>query len=365
MRPTWLAVIIACDDGERGRRKKLAFFSVPVLCASPAPGRVAIGALRSVLCMTHRTRFFSGVAAHDLFLAVGVTGGRALVQMIVPSESPSPSTLASSSALRSASPSASSDSASSSALDTVPEPPPEAPLDRPRQMGRHDITIETWNRYKVFAPRLRRWASHTDNVFTFKQGAVCDSKFVSYPNLLDAAAEPKQDMLRAILLWAAEQGDVKGLKDGLEKLKSYLMACMQLERSARQLPMLDAGVCSKWMDVRVADRQLASDRGHALIKQGASCAQRADHLPTQTHIATMMHLCYAGDGDIHRNPLAAMQTGAEVRLGARAAPRRASSGVSRAFLVCVYAVAHYARDWVSRPACALSHVRSSPSQGLQ
>ena len=119
-------------------------------------------------------------------------------------------------------------------------------------------------------------------------------------------------LIKDFLLWYAKQPSLP--KEGVKFAQKYLMACLQMERSRRGLPMLAAGETNKYMTVRVAVQQTQADYGAATIAGCKPLKKRADHQMTFDHMCNMMHLCLAGDSDIHTEPLAALQTAVEVRI---------------------------------------------------
>ena len=68
------------------------------------------------------------------------------------------------------------------------------------------------------------------------------------------------------------------------------------------------------MSTRIANKESKRAQGEAAIAAGTSQAKRADHLPTFAEMTRMMHCALSGDANVNRDPLCALQTGAEVRI---------------------------------------------------
>ena len=154
------------------------------------------------------------------------------------------------------------------------------------------------------------WAAETGLSLTYVDG-VLDSKSTTYPVLLTDEGAPLA-LLKDFLLWYSEQPRLP--KEAVKTAQKYLMACMQMERGRRNMPLLPAGETNKFMDVRVAVQQTQADYGAATITGCKLLNKRADHQMTFDHMATMMHLCLAGNAGTHPLPLAALQTAVEVRM---------------------------------------------------
>jgi len=153
-------------------------------------------------------------------------------------------------------------------------------------------------------------AAETGLSLTYVDGVI-DSKSTTYPVLLTDEGAPLA-LIKDLLLWYSEQPMLP--KEAVKTAQKYLMACMQMERGRRGLPLLPASETNKFMDVRVAVQQTQADYGAATITGCKLLNKRADHQMTFDHMATMMHLCLAGNAGIHPLPLAALQTAVEVRM---------------------------------------------------
>jgi len=154
---------------------------------------------------------------------------------------------------------------------------------------------------------LQKWLAHAGEDITFS-----GSKSIKYPILLDAHGEPRQQILKAFLLWLAEQPMLQ--HNAIKWAQKYLQKSMVLERMARKLPELPKGSANRWTVVKIAAKETQRTRGKEKIASCQDLSTRADHLPTFDEMISMMHCCLAGDARIHPEPLRALQTGAEVRM---------------------------------------------------
>jgi hypothetical protein len=130
--------------------------------------------------------------------------------------------------------------------------------------------------------------------------------------LLDDAGEARQDVIKPFLLWYSQQEKLQ--QEAIKFAQKYVMAAMQMERCFRGLELLNEGAANRFMEVRVAAQQTRRARGQTAIAACRDLSKRADHLPTFEDMTRMMHLCFAGDPRVHRNALAVLQTGGEVRI---------------------------------------------------
>ena len=153
---------------------------------------------------------------------------------------------------------------------------------------------------------MQKWVAHDSEDITFGGNSI------KYPLLLDAHGDPRQEILKAFLLWLTEQPNLQ--QKAIKFAKKYLQKSMVLERMARGLPELPKGSANRWTDVKIAEKETERTRGKEKIASCKDLSIRADHLPIFDEMISMMHCCLAGDARIHPEPLRALQTGAEVRI---------------------------------------------------
>jgi len=158
---------------------------------------------------------------------------------------------------------------------------------------------------------MQEWSQTAGHTLSLQAGRI-QGHTIEYVVLLDEAGEPRQDGIREFLVWYASQENLQ--QAGVKFAQKYIMACMQMERHRRGLELLEEGTANRFMEVRVAAQQSRRTHGESSIAACSDLSTRADHLPTFEEMTEMMHLCFAGDARIHRNPLAALQTGGEVRI---------------------------------------------------
>jgi hypothetical protein len=157
------------------------------------------------------------------------------------------------------------------------------------------------------------WADETSASFTIDSAKI-EGRSISYPVLLDANGEPMLEATNTFLEWYCAHCDIVTKKSVVEKAVSWLKACADLARDKRGKGVLDKGVFTSAMRVRVAIQEHAKAYGAHAIASGKEVAARADNLLTHEQMTAMMHRAYAADQAIHGDPLRCLQTGVEVRI---------------------------------------------------
>ena len=120
---------------------------------------------------------------------------------------------------------------------------------QPASHRAHSHTLHS----RSLAHSSQEWASTTDQTFTWEGSAQ------RWPLLLDEHGAPRQEIIKAFLLWLSEKPKLP--QDGVKFAQKWLMGSMQMARSIRGMEMLDEGGANKWMEVRVAAKQTRQSHG--------------------------------------------------------------------------------------------------------
>ena len=142
------------------------------------------------------------------------------------------------------------------------------------------------------------WADETSASFTIDSAKI-EGRSISYPVLLDANSEPMLEATNAFLEWYCAHCDIVTKKSVVEKAVSWLKACADLARDKRGKGVLDKGVFTSAMRVRVAIQEHAKAYGLSAIASGKEVAARADNLLSYEQMVAIMHRAYAADQAIH------------------------------------------------------------------
>ena len=84
------------------------------------------------------------------------------------------------------------------------------------------------------------------------ESAKIEGRSISYPVLLDDNSEPRLEDTNSFLEWYCAHCDIVTKKSVVEKAVSWLKACADLARDKRGKGVLDKGVFTSAMRVRVA-----------------------------------------------------------------------------------------------------------------
>ena len=95
------------------------------------------------------------------------------------------------------------------------------------------------------------WADESGASFTMETAKI-DGRDISYPYLLNEKGDPRIESTNDFLVWYCEHADIVTKKSVVEKAVSWLKACSDLARDKRGKGVLDKGVFTSRMCVRVA-----------------------------------------------------------------------------------------------------------------
>ena len=131
------------------------------------------------------------------------------------------------------------------------------------------------------------WADEYGASFAMEKAKI-EGRAIEYPLLLNANAEPMLESTNAFLEWFCSRCESVTKKSVVEKAVSWLKACADLARDKRGKGVLEKGVFTSRMCVRVAIQEHAKAHGLHAIASGKEVAARADNLLTYDQMTAMV-----------------------------------------------------------------------------